>query len=408
MSNLTNNTEKLQNLLTKINELPNAGTDSMILPTLTNQGSESDLRSDKQLIDSDGNIVNGNVATRDNSHVMFKANGENIEVNVTAGIYDLDVNKTLGTIKEATTYTPTTSDQIIDANTYLTGTQIILGDENLNADNIKSGVSIFGINGTLESGIDTSDATATGSDIASGKTAYVNGNKVVGNVSTNSTVYSRDYSTLGGNESIFSPYYKVTSDVLIRSGAQISISVPYSNFGNATAADVAAGKTFTSSAGLKVTGTASNGIDHSQYTLFSTSSASASIIDYEYSNGLYSPGIKIYAPTLSGKSIYGFHIYVYYYDYDSDENWCNILTYWNPSRTVGAEQMVLTAIDMSSGKPNSDSLEFITRDDIGDFDIATMSGNYLSIAFEPLSGSVDAEWSDLYSLERYLIKVWYK
>jgi len=53
--------------------------------------------------------------------------------------------------------------------------------------NIKSGVTILGVNGSF-----TSDANATESDILSGKTAYVNGNKVTGtmtaaNVSQDST-----------------------------------------------------------------------------------------------------------------------------------------------------------------------------------------------------------------------------
>ena len=56
------------------------------------------------------------------------------------------------TTKGATTYTPTTTNQTISSGTYLTGTQTIKGDSNLVASNIKSGVSIFGVSGTLESG----------------------------------------------------------------------------------------------------------------------------------------------------------------------------------------------------------------------------------------------------------------
>ena len=44
---------------------------------------------------------------------------------------------------------------------------------------IKSGITIGGITGTLET-LDTSDATATPEDIALGKTAYVNGKKITG------------------------------------------------------------------------------------------------------------------------------------------------------------------------------------------------------------------------------------
>ena len=47
------------------------------------------------------------------------------------------------------------------------------------ANNIKKGVTIGGITGTLES-LDTSDATATAEDILKGETAYVDGNKIIG------------------------------------------------------------------------------------------------------------------------------------------------------------------------------------------------------------------------------------
>ena len=55
------------------------------------------------------------------------------------------------------------------------------GNENssLIANNIKKGITIGGITGTLED-LDTSDATATPEDIALGKTAYVKGVKITG------------------------------------------------------------------------------------------------------------------------------------------------------------------------------------------------------------------------------------
>lgn len=56
------------------------------------------------------------------------------------------------TTKAAQTYTPTTTNQTIAAGRYLTGTQTILGDANLLAENIKKDVSIFSIVGSYEGG----------------------------------------------------------------------------------------------------------------------------------------------------------------------------------------------------------------------------------------------------------------
>lgn len=63
------------------------------------------------------------------------------------------------TTKAAATYTPTTSDQTIAAATYLTGAQTVKGDANLQSANIKSGVSIFGVAGSLTSAVVSQDST---------------------------------------------------------------------------------------------------------------------------------------------------------------------------------------------------------------------------------------------------------
>lgn len=55
------------------------------------------------------------------------------------------------TTQAAQTITPGTSNKTIASGRYLTGTQTIKGDANLVAANIKSGVSIFGVAGTLSS-----------------------------------------------------------------------------------------------------------------------------------------------------------------------------------------------------------------------------------------------------------------
>ena len=72
---------------------------------------------------------------------------------VLAGKYfhTADGTKTAGTIagQAAQTITPGQADQTIAAGKYLAGAQTVKGDANLVAENIKSGVSIFGVSGAL-------------------------------------------------------------------------------------------------------------------------------------------------------------------------------------------------------------------------------------------------------------------
>jgi hypothetical protein len=61
--------------------------------------------------------------------------------------------------------------------------QTVLGDANLVAGNIASGVSIFGVLGTHSSGVDTSDATlSSGNQMLQGVTAYASGVKYTGTI----------------------------------------------------------------------------------------------------------------------------------------------------------------------------------------------------------------------------------
>lgn len=63
------------------------------------------------------------------------------------------------TTKAAATITPGTSAQEIAAGTYLTGKQTVSGDANLQAQYIKSGISIFGVEGALSSAAISQDST---------------------------------------------------------------------------------------------------------------------------------------------------------------------------------------------------------------------------------------------------------
>lgn len=111
-----------------------------------------------------------------------------LPTNIRAGVTVMGVEGNLEPDKpdQNKTVTPSTQTQNVVADTGYELAQVTVNgvtsaiDNNIQAANIKKDITILGVTGTLEEGTDTSDADAVASELIKNKTAYVNGQKVTG------------------------------------------------------------------------------------------------------------------------------------------------------------------------------------------------------------------------------------
>ena len=183
-STLTSILESIKSALTNKNiEVPNNITYEMI-PDYIDQISTGIDTSDatatsKDIIKPKTAYIDGKLVTGEIEPA--KITKEKNIVNISNG-YTTQETIVVGTIKSGEIITPSTVSRIITADTYLAGDQVISGDINLSPSNIRTNVSIFGVEGTY-SGLDISDSTVTASSMIEGTIAYDStGQKIIGSL----------------------------------------------------------------------------------------------------------------------------------------------------------------------------------------------------------------------------------
>ena len=160
-------------------------------------------------------------------------------------------------------------------------------------------------------GLDTSDATATANDIAKDKTAYVGGEKVTGSLKlANSLTFSSAVASWDSQNSKLMLSGTNPIRCIVSAKGTSKMYCTGDKLGDAAASDVAEGKTFTSSAGLKVTGTAKASVPTLQAKTVTPSAAEQTVTPDSSYDGLSSVTVEGDANLVpgnikSGVSIFG-------------------------------------------------------------------------------------------------------
>ena len=186
MSNkITQNTSSLQDILEAVNSLPNTGGSNPILQdkTVSPTTSQQTIKADSGYDGLDTVTVNAMpTATQATPSITINASGLiTATATQTAGYVAAGTKSATKQLafQPAKTITPTTTSQTaVSSGYYTSGDITIEGDSNLVAGNIKSGVSIFGVNGTYEGSGGSSGDTSMEDGLITRTTSNYTNNRV--------------------------------------------------------------------------------------------------------------------------------------------------------------------------------------------------------------------------------------